>query len=433
MVLELEDCVTRYVAVGDVVAGKYLVERVLGTGSMAFVLSARDLDLEEPFALKFLNSDLLRDAGVVERFIHEARAACAIASKHVVRVYDVGTHEGVPFVVMEHVRGRDLSAVLRADGPLRVDDAVDYTLQACEALAAAHAHGIVHRDVKPENLFIVEQKGTPSVKLLGCGITKRSLGTPSYRSPEQIRCAASADPQCDLWSLGAVLYELLTGRPAFSGVTVTEVCAAVLESCPRPIWELRPDVPRELADVVMRSFEKDRERRFATMAELATALLPFARRGARMIAESWLRTQSAETPCSDGPISSTPTSWARTRSEEILPPPSDAAPRQATRRRRRVAEAAAVALIVSTLAAVVGSYRAMAPQADAPRVAAAAIAQPASSAPATAPAAPAAAPAASDDPKRPLVRKAVPAKPRAKPVAHTPSAIASTRRVDLGY
>ena len=311
----------RYVAVGDVVAGKYLVESVLGSGGMAFVLSARHIELDEQFALKFLSRELVSDPVVVERFMREARAACRIRSEHVARAYDVGTHDGAPFMVMEHLRGRDLSAALEA-GPLAVHDAVEYTLQACEALAAAHAIGVIHRDIKPENLFLVagRQRGTRCVKLLDFGISKvaltgaaeatrltgyLSIGTPSYMSPEQIRSSASADAQSDVWSLGVVLYELLTGTPPFAGETVTEVCAAVLEDAPCLVDVLRPEVPRELADVVARAMEKDRTRRYASMAELASALAAFASPHAQAEVERWSLT----------PV-------VRAVGNELLPPPS---------------------------------------------------------------------------------------------------------------
>ena len=154
-----------YVGVGDVVAGKYRVERVLGFGGMAFVLSAKHVHLDEHFALKFLNREFLAQKTIVERFTREAKAACKIRSEHVARVYDVGLHEGAPFIVMEHLTGRDLAAVVVDGGALEIADAAEYAMQACVALAVAHSHGIVHRDIKPENLFLVEHEGMPIIKL----------------------------------------------------------------------------------------------------------------------------------------------------------------------------------------------------------------------------------------------------------------------------
>ena len=298
--LQLDDDGAFYVSVGELVAGKYRVERVLGSGGMAFVLSAKHVELEQHFALKFLDERFLGNATVTERFTQEAKAACRIRSEHVALVYDVGIHNGAPFFVMEHLEGRDLQAVVTESGPLRVDDAVEYVMQACEALAVAHGMGIVHRDIKPENLFLVERSGLPIVKVLDFGISKvaltggqpasrltgeLTLGTPCYMSPEQIRSTTSVDARSDQWSLGVVLYELLAGTEAFRADSVNAVCAAVLEREPPPLSELRPDLPPGLAEVVMKCLQKDAERRFADVAELAVALLPFAPTRALVSAE----------------------------------------------------------------------------------------------------------------------------------------------------
>jgi len=289
-----------YVGVGDVVAGKYRVERVLGFGGMAFVLSAKHVHLDEHFALKFLNREFLAHKPIVERFTREAKAACKIRSEHVARVYDVGLHEGAPFIVMEHLTGRDLAAVMSDGGALEVTDAAEYAMQACVALAVAHSHGIVHRDIKPENLFLVEHEGMAVIKLLDFGISKialtgpdprahltgqLTLGTPCYMSPEQIRSTASAEARSDQWSLGVVLYELLAGSEAFQAETITEVCAAVLEKEPRPLAELRPELPPALVEVVARCMAKNADDRYGDVGELAAALLPFAPSRALVSAE----------------------------------------------------------------------------------------------------------------------------------------------------
>ncbi len=281
---------------GDVVAGKYVVERVLGVGGMACVVSARHVELDQLFALKFLAKEHRANPATVARFSREARAACKIKNRHVVRVHDVGSHDGAPFLVMEQLRGRDLGAVLLEEGPLEVERAVLFALHACEALAAAHALGIVHRDIKPENLFLAEDESPPVVKLLDFGISKLgegtgdgaprltgqlALGTPCYMSPEQIRSTAAADERSDQWSLGVVLYELLTGTQAFPATTVSEACAAVLEKDPRPLWERRPDVAPELAAILARCMAKNPRDRFADVAELAARLAPFAPAEAR--------------------------------------------------------------------------------------------------------------------------------------------------------
>jgi eukaryotic-like serine/threonine-protein kinase len=282
---------------GDVIGGKYRVERTLGAGGMSTVLAATHVDLGERFALKFLNRELLAEPTVVERFTQEARAACKIRNEHVARVYDVGTHEGVPFFVMEHLDGQDLAVVLAERHALGIAEAVDYVMQACEALAAAHRHGVIHRDIKPENLFLASDGALKAIKLLDFGISKASrapalkgtgklaLGTPWYMSPEQIRDAASADERSDLWSLGVVLYELLVGHEPFRGETITELCARVLEEEPRRVEEERTDLPLELAAVIHRCLSKDPEARYQSAAELARALAPFAPARALVCAE----------------------------------------------------------------------------------------------------------------------------------------------------
>lgn len=318
----IDDDGSQYVSVGEIVAGKYRVERVLGVGGMAFVLAATHLELEERVALKFLNRDFLKKNAVTERFLREAKAACRIRSEHVARVYDIGMHKGAPFIVMEHLSGRDLATVLAERGALSVPEAALYMMQACDALAVAHSLGIVHRDIKPENLFLEEYEGLPCIKLLDFGISKialsdgqdglrltgqLTLGTPCYMSPEQIRSTASADTQSDLWSLGAVLYELLTGAQAFNAATVTGVCAAVLEDEPRPIHAWRADVPDELERVVARCLTKDPAQRFANVADLAAALLPFAPPRAVGLAERCsLRLSAAPAGPEDAPSSLRP-------------------------------------------------------------------------------------------------------------------------------
>jgi serine/threonine protein kinase len=293
-----------YVTAGDVIADKYIVERLLGVGGIGFVVAARHVQLGGYFALKFLKRRYLRQPNVVERFTREARAACRLQSEYIARVYDVGTSDGVPFLVMEYLVGRDLAVVLAEGGRLGADDAVEYVIHACVALASAHAHGIIHRDIKPENLFRVEHEGLSSIKLLDFGISKvgisdgvatssasarltgsHVLGTPFYMSPEQIRATAQADVRSDIWSLGVVLYELLTGNVAFPGDGVTEICAAILEREPVPLLQVRPELEPGLADVLTRCLQKDPAARYRNMAELAIALLPFAPLRALAVAE----------------------------------------------------------------------------------------------------------------------------------------------------
>jgi serine/threonine protein kinase len=388
--VKIEDDDRIYVTEGDVIANKYVVERVLGVGGIGFVVAARHQELGGYFALKFLKRRFLRQPQVVERFTREARAACRIQSEYVARVYDVGASDGIPFLVMEYLVGRDLAKVLAEDGRLSVDDAVEFTVHACVALAVAHAHGIVHRDIKPENLFLVEHDGLSTIKLLDFGISKvtlsdnvfgsasskltgsLALGTPFYMSPEQIRATASADARSDLWSLGVVFYEMLTATVAFGGGSVTEICASILERQPAALSALRPEMPAGLVEVVNRCIEKDPANRFRNVSDLAVALLPFAPLRVLAVAEgsSSIRRAAihaigggAETL---GPPTSRTSGYLRIAGslpphEESLPPstrsqrqslPGDPAPARGITRQRLVGVLVAVGVIV--FAAAIG-------------------------------------------------------------------------------
>ena len=283
------------VAPGDIVAGKYRVERVLGSGGMGVVVAATHLDLDQPVALKFILPQALSGKGNVERFMREARAAVRLKSEHVARVYDVGRDgEDRPFMVLELLEGMDLAKLMKQKGPLPVADAVEYLLQACEALVEAHAAGIVHRDLKPQNLFVTRRlNGTPLVKVLDFGIAKAIgpgavgqmaltdsaaiIGSPLYMAPEQMRSARAAEIRSDIWALGVILYELLGGQLPFDGETVTEVCIRVVNEQPTPLLSLRPGLEEPLVAIVMRCLEKEPEARWHNVSALAAALEPFSR------------------------------------------------------------------------------------------------------------------------------------------------------------
>ena len=278
---------------GDVLADRYVVEHVLGTGGMGVVVSAKDRQLGRRVAIKLLSDVLLADAETLRRFQREARVLAALESEHVARVLDVVVGDTGPMLVMEHLAGTDLEKVLASRGSLPVAEAVDYLLQACEAIAEAHVAGIVHRDLKPANLFLSRRAdGTTSLKVLDFGIAKLAsgdgqedhvltrtgvvLGSPRYMSPEQVRNSKSVEPRTDIWALGAVLYQLLTGAPPFDAETVPALSAAIV-SDPAPLLRSTlPDAPAELEQLVLRCLEKDPAYRFATVAELADALAPFA-------------------------------------------------------------------------------------------------------------------------------------------------------------
>ncbi len=300
---------------GDVIAGKYRVERVLGVGGMGVVVAVTHLELLELRAIKLMRPEGRADADAVERFAREARAASLLKSEHVARVMDVGRFaDGAPYMVMEYLEGADLAAALKRAGAMPVEEAVLYVLQAAEALAEAHALGIVHRDLKPANLFLtLRPDGAPCVKVLDFGISKvlgspaendltRShelLGSPNYMSPEQMHETRLADARSDLWSLGVILYQLLTRELPFRGRSITEIITAVLQGRPAPPSQLRPELPRALDPVVLRCLERDPAQRFANMGELALALAPFCS-GSGPLVGSILRIAAAPARSSAG-------------------------------------------------------------------------------------------------------------------------------------
>jgi serine/threonine-protein kinase len=282
---------------GDVLAGKYRVERILGSGGMGMVVAAHHLQLDERVALKFLLPAAVANVEVVARFMREARAAFKIKSEHVARVTDVAQLEnGSPYIVMEYLEGGDLAQWLLQRGGMSIAQAVDFVLQACEALAEAHALGIVHRDLKPANLYCVQRAdGALSIKVLDFGISKVTnseqasmtrtngiTGSPLYMSPEHMKAARTVDARTDIWSLGVILFELITGRPPFEAEAVTELVLKVAAEPPIALRRFRPDAPPELEAVIVRALEKDRDRRFQNVAEFAVALLPFGPPHARM-------------------------------------------------------------------------------------------------------------------------------------------------------
>jgi len=283
--------------VGDLLAGKYRVERILGEGGMGVVVAAHHELLDQHVAVKLLYQDIA-DREAQSRLLLEARSAAKLQSEHVARVVDVDTGaDGLPFIVMELLDGADLCQIADARGALPRWLVVDYVLQALEGLAHAHARGIVHRDLKPSNLFLANKAdGTQIIKILDFGISKSVepveasgerrramqltggravLGSPPYMSPEQVRSPKSVDHRTDIWSLGIVMYELLTNSMPFGGEEIQETFAQILERQPQPIRNIVSGVPEGLERVVMKCLAKSRDERFADVGELARALAPF--------------------------------------------------------------------------------------------------------------------------------------------------------------
>ncbi|HYQ16347.1 MAG TPA: serine/threonine-protein kinase, partial [Polyangiaceae bacterium] len=326
---------------GELLAGKYRVESVLGSGGMGVVVAAVHVELGQRVALKFVLPQALENPEVASRFLREARAAVKIDSEHVARVLDVGRLEsGAPYMVMEYLEGTDLSA--HAHGAeLPIEEAVDFALQACAAMAVAHAAGIIHRDLKPANLFVTKRPdGSALLKVLDFGISKMSvmdapasltntsamMGSPLYMSPEQAQSARQVDGRTDIWSLGVILYELLTGVPPFPGQTLGEVLANLMTKTPQPPSALRAGIPPGLEQAVMRALEKSLERRYANIGELSAALVEFAPASSRMLHDRVSRVMSRAGMSSAPPPPSAVPATSAVPAGSAAPLPSITAP-----------------------------------------------------------------------------------------------------------
>jgi serine/threonine-protein kinase len=354
---------------GEILFGKYRVDRLLGVGGMGAVVAAHHLQLDTRVAIKFLLPDTLANEEAVARFAREARAAVLMNNEHVARIFDVGTlATGAPYMVMEFLDGVDLGAFLQQQGPLAVKEAVDFVLQTCEAVAEAHALGIVHRDLKPANLFCIRRPdGRRAIKVLDFGISKVTgsawsspddsltraatmMGTPLYMSPEQLEAPQTVDARTDIWALGIILYELLTGKMPFYGNTLPQVSVKIAVRAPQPLRDFRPDAPDGLATVIDTCLEKEREKRYRNVAELALALLPFGPNRARAAVERIIEISEAAGLAGSellSPLSIEPTS--QPAFSESNPPSKENAPAGATGRSflRLLTAAATLAVAVA--------------------------------------------------------------------------------------
>ena len=281
---------------GDVFAGKYVIRQLLGQGGMGAVYAAEHQVLRQKVAIKFLLGEALSQPEAVARFLNEARSAHTIQSEHVARVTDADEIGGLPYMIMEYLDGVDLARLIEDRGrtPLPVPTAIDYVLQALDGVHHAHGMQIVHRDLKPSNLFLAKRAdGTNIIKVLDFGISKQQtpglgpgggsftstrsmLGSPLYMSPEQLRNSKSVDHRADIWAMGVIITEFLTGLPPFAGDNLGELFAAILEDEAPSLRTRNPAVPPELDAVVMRCLAKKRDARFNSAVELGRALMPFA-------------------------------------------------------------------------------------------------------------------------------------------------------------
>ncbi|XXX71674.1 serine/threonine-protein kinase [Sorangium sp. So ce134] len=414
---------------GELIAAKYRIERVVAIGGMGVVLAARNEDLDQQVAIKILRQDALTNQEAVARFLREARTAARLQGEHVARVFDVGTTEsGVPFMVMEFLSGLDLQQVIETHGPLSIQDAVDYVLQALEAVAEAHAAGVVHRDIKPSNLFLAEHPdGTRHIKVLDFGIskgqgldspaepgltsTKQVMGSPGYMSPEQMMAPRTVDGRADVWSFGVLLYTLVTGEQPFQGETVAAVMANILHQPVPRLRDKRSDAPATLERIVARCLERDVSARYANVGKLAQALEPLGSSFAKL---STSRIQSAIGAAS--PAGQTLLNSRAAEDSDRLSGASWTHTGFRRRSRRRLLVAAGVAALVAGAAGagawLVGGVR-VAPEAPS-SAAAGEPERPGPSVPAAAPSAPAAAAAS-----------AAPPVPAPSAPAATPSAAAT--------
>ena len=331
---------SRYPRPGTVLLGKYRVDRCIGEGGMGAVLQAHHIDLEEAVAIKVLLPEMLDRQEIVQRFLREAKAAVKLKGEHIARVIDVGrldadvdgNFEGVPYIVMEHLEGSDLNAIIKAHGPQDPAISVDLVMQACEAIAEAHSLGIIHRDIKASNFFISwsGDDHPAQLKVLDFGIATtpkgtseltdggQIIGTPAYMAPEQMRSSRLADMRSDIWSMGVVLYELLEGARPFRAEAYSDLCLKVGMDPPEPM--VQRAVPEGLRAVVMKCLEKSVERRYQSVAELSFDLMPFASDPviARASVEQCARM-----------LSRRPSRMIE--SHEVMPPPRLTAPMQAVR------------------------------------------------------------------------------------------------------
>lgn len=297
--------------VGRTVAGRYKVTKLIGLGGMGAVYEGEHLGIGKKVALKFVDREFAHTEQVASRFAREARAASAIESDHIVQVFDAGMDEDRPYIVMELLRGEDLGRMLRRTNKLPVPEALNIVAQVLRGLADAHEAGIVHRDLKPDNVFLTERRSDAFVKIVDFGISKIErtstgttplaltqkgtvLGTPLYMSPEQAQAAPDLDGRTDLYSVGAILFESLAGRPPHVGETYEQIIVSICMTDAPDLRNVDPEVPEAVARFVRRALSRDRTKRFSSARQMLVALseiLPAAK--ALISPESIARTRAS--------------------------------------------------------------------------------------------------------------------------------------------
>ena len=294
--------------------GRYAIVRLIGSGAMGSVYEATHVDLKKGVALKIIHPSFAAHAEIRARFLREGEAASRIRHDHVVDVTDFGIEGAVPFLVMELLDGESLAARLQRDGALATEELADLMVPVCAGVAAAHDQGVIHRDLKPDNIFLARNRdGAVVPKVVDFGVCKLSdqsaaidqtasnavVGSPAYLSPEQFQSSRHATPRADQYALGVVLYQAATGRLPFVGDGLLAIMARILDGrCPRPS-ELRADLPAALEELIVRAMQPEAAARFDSMLALGAALLPFASARTRTV---WSARFAAVAPEREAPV-----------------------------------------------------------------------------------------------------------------------------------
>ena len=320
------------------VLGKYSIIRLLGSGGMGAVYEATHTEIGKKVAIKVLSPMIAAVPGARARFLREAQLTSRVRHPHIVDVADMGSDGGNTYIVMEFLHGEDLAQRLERLGPVGIEEMADIMLPVCSAVAAAHAAGITHRDLKPQNIFLGAGTRRVHPKVLDFGISKGNdavtqagtltgtgamIGTPYYLAPEQIMDSKSAGSASDQYALGIILYECLTGKRPYDGDNLFVVFQGIVGGTPRRPRELRPEIPPEMEEVTLRAMRSDPKLRFPTIEDFGRALLPFASARARMIwdeAFSGAATGTDSVPPGRPSIAVLPTPAPPTRASTLMPP-----------------------------------------------------------------------------------------------------------------